>query len=129
MKLNPDCVRDILKAVEAVTDYDHTFWYDRNDQCVDGLKSYSHEEILYHVRQCYSAGLIESWQPYEAGDSFQISDLSPAGHEFLANIRNDSVWRKIKGVAVNTCGGSLRGIAQIAQAVMTEIIKNQLGFG
>lgn len=127
MKLNPDCVRDILLSVEETTDVYTPFVYERNSPSPVRLIPYPHNVIHYHIRQCEFSGLLMGYSEFSAGCRILVSDLSPAGHEFLANIRNDSVWEKIKGAASATCGNSLRGIAQIAQAVMIEIIKQYLG--
>ena len=34
------------------------------------------------------------------GDIVEISDLSPSGHEYLANIRSDNIWNKTKKLLV-----------------------------
>ena len=59
------------------------------------LSCYTHEEILYHIRQCKESGLITEVHYYDGGKHTDISDLTPTGHEFLANIRNDSIWKKV----------------------------------
>ena len=100
MKLNPDCIRDILIAVESVVTFDYYFYYDKGNP-PDSLSSYSHEEIIYHIRQAKDSGLITTSPFYDCGSSVYIKDLTPYGHEFLANIRTETVWAKLrkKGIA------------------------------
>ena len=73
---------------------------------------YSHDEILYHVSQCEDAGLICGVKYADAGDWIDISDLTPVGHDFLANIRNDTVWKAIKEKAANASLTILTALAQ-----------------
>lgn len=127
MRLNPDCIRDILLSVEETTRIDVMYIYELNERAGTRLGMYDNEEIRYHVRQCDMAGLITGYQEWNGGEYIKIHDLKPAGHEFLANIRSDSVWNKTKKIAAEIGVGSLQAIVQIAGAVITEIIKAQLG--
>lgn len=126
MKLNPDCIRDILLTIEEVATSDSFFQYVERDHEYQRLKDYTHDELLYHFRQCDLAGLIVAYQPYDCGHSVDIADLSPAGHEFLANIRSESVWGKTKEISKKLGVGSLRSLAEIAVSVVTEIVKAYL---
>lgn len=126
MKLNPDCIRDILLAVEELSDGIEVFEYDRYQCIPERLKDYEHTEILYHCRQCSMADLVCNMKYFDNGNSFIIEDLTPAGHEFLANIRSESVWGKTKDISKKLGVGSLRGLADIAISVVSEIIKVHL---
>ena len=99
MKLNPDCIRAILITVEDHSDFNHPTEYDA-DNPFDTLCSFTHEEIIYHIFQCEKSGLLDGVHYYDGGTHTDIRDLSPAGHEFLANMRNDVIWKKVisKGV-------------------------------
>lgn len=101
MKLNPDCIRDILIAAEAVVTFDDWFYYDKDNPPLS-LSGYSHEEIIYHIRQSRDAGLITTSPFYDCGDSVHITDLTPHGHEFLANIRTETVWKKLRDKGISS---------------------------
>lgn len=95
MRLNLDCIRDILIAAEEVITFDKPFSYERDDD--SKLSStYSHDEIIYHIRQAKDSGLITTSDFYDSGEFVYITDLTPEGHEFLANIRTDTVWKSLK---------------------------------
>lgn len=94
MKINAFCIRDILLTVEENSDFYHHTCYSKSAP-FERLSHYSHEEIIYHIKQCKEFGLITDVHYYDGGTSVDIADLSPKGHEFLANIRNDSVWKKV----------------------------------
>ena len=94
MKLNPNCIRDILITVEQHSDFYHQTHY-KKELPFSTLSRYSHEEILYHINQCKLSNLINDVHYYDAGNHIDIRDLTPEGHEFLANIRNNTVWKEI----------------------------------
>lgn len=89
MKLNPDCIRQILLAVEEQTGFQKpTHAVDVAEKCEFPL-----EEVLYHINQCELYGFFTEVRHYTNGDyNCMIIDLSPKGHEFIANARSASVW-------------------------------------
>lgn len=124
MKLNPDCVRDILLSVENVCDMENLFSFP-NDK-TELLEKYNNSEIEYHARQCNLAGLLYNYKASVSG-GFIVIDLTPHGHEFLANIRDDSIWHDVKEVSAKVGTKSLSSLLQIASGIVSEIIKTQLG--
>lgn len=132
MKLNPDCVRDILLGIEnaCVVDMHAYFRFDNSPplpQCVE-IKlqdKYSPEEIAYHLRQCDLSGFL--FKCNRAIGITTVCDLSPAGHEFLANIRANTIWNKTKTIAEKVGTASLGAFVQISSNVITEIIKAEFG--
>lgn len=95
MRLNPDCLRGILLTAEELCS-DDVAWSYSKDHCDSAyLTSFSHSEIIYHIRQSEAACLLKKVSYYEDGKCAIIYDLTPKGHEFLANIREDSLWQKV----------------------------------
>ena len=127
MKLNPDCIRDILLTVEDNSAFDHQTEYRRGLTNFPSLTPYIHEEIAYHIRQCELAGLIYEVHYYDGGDAIDILDLTPSGHEFLANVHSDTIWNNVKEVSTKVGSKSLNALTQIATGVITQLIKSQLG--
>lgn len=126
MKLNPDCIRDVLLSVEEKTDFSNPWTFSIDSVDSKFLSVYSSEEILYHINQCSKSGLIDGCKIYDDGYSIFISDLSPSGHQFLADIRSDKIWSDVKSVCAKVGSNSLSCIMQIASGVITEIIKAQM---
>lgn len=123
MKLNPDCIRDILFVVENNATYSN----DVSEETMFkelGLK-YPREEILYHVRQCEHSGLFLKVVHYFGG--FSIQDLSPYGHQFINDIRQDNNWNRTKDIAKNVGSFSLDVLKDISSQVIATLISNQLG--
>lgn len=127
MKLNPDCIRDILITIEENTDYCNCWDFDAETVKHKPLSRYSLDEIVYHVSQCKKSGLIDGCEIYMGGIAGRVQDLSPYGHQFLADIRSDNVWNGIKAIAGKVGSTSLDAITQIASNVITELIKAQFG--
>lgn len=123
MKLNPDCIRDILLVIEEKAEYGTVVTF--TNECMHNLdKKYSRQEILYHLRQCEWADLLKRINWDAIGDC-AIADLSPKGHEFLANIHKNDIWNGVKNIAGKVGSVSLSALVQIASNVVTELIKTQ----
>lgn len=56
-----------------------------------------------------------------------VQDLTPTGHKFIENIRQDTIWNNTKSIAAKVGSKSLDAIMQIASNVITELIKSQFG--
>lgn len=125
MQLNPNYVRDVLIATEANTGYKIYFEYPQELDKAPSLANYSDEEIRYHILQCAKANLIEL-NYHDLDGNLGINDLTPSGHEFLANIRSDTVWNNVKAVSSKIGSTSLSALTQIASGTITALIKYQL---
>lgn len=101
MKLNPDCIRDILLDIEEITTPSISFFYPSTSDQVLRTSAYSQDEVSYHLIQCYYENLLIGFREYNDG-SYQIDDLSPDGHQFLGSIRSDNIWTKIKPAAISS---------------------------
>lgn len=112
MRLNPDCIRGILLTVEEKCNFDTPWQYVRDLFESEYLAELSHEEILYHIWQAEQSDLIQGVEYFDCGDSVTICDLTPSGHEFLANIRNESVWKKVYS---QSFGASLPILIEVAR--------------
>lgn len=127
MKLNPDCIRDILFEIEDVTTFDNCFEYYPESHPESGrLSEHSVDEIVYHIRQCDLHGLLYRTDSDMQGN-VSVMDLSPAGHDFIANIRSESIWNDVKSVGTTVGAKSINALTQIATGIVTALIKSQLG--
>lgn len=128
MRLNPDCTRDILLYFEEHTAANRILSFTAGSlkNQSDKLAKYTSDELMYHIEQCNAAGFFIGYSKDLTGNRM-VHDISPKAHDFLANIREDSVWSKTKGVASKVGSTSLNALCQIASSVVTELIKSQLG--
>lgn len=120
MKRNMDLIRDILLSVEETTTPNTKWVYRYVENVPQALRKYTQEEVEYHVALCADSGLICGVIIYNGGFWIDVSDLTPAGHDFLSNIRSGDVWKKIVSVAGSA---SLPAIIDFAE----KIVRSQLG--
>ncbi len=127
MKLNNDCIRDILITIESM-DYGSVYTMDKLHEL---LPSYSYDELQYHCTQLLDAGLIKAISMSVRGkispQICRITDLTYSGHQFLADIRSDTNWNKTKEIAKNVGAESLHALKDIAVGVVASAIHNTLG--
>lgn len=127
MKLNPDCIRDILITVESM-EYNAAYTL---TALSSQLPSYSEEELNYHCLQLIDAGLLNAKAINVMGQIspqiWRIFDLAYPGHQFLADVRSDTAWNKTKDIAKTVGSESLHALKDIAVGVVTAAIQNQFG--
>ncbi len=74
--------------------------FEQNDQSVPPGRT--QKEVAYHVHQMKEAGLIDAIISFahERGQrypgTYHIKDITPKGHDFIAAIRDDRFWLKLK---------------------------------
>ena len=101
MRLNPDCIRDILFYIEEHTDYLCWVSFPRNPQNfnIKLENDYPANVILYHLELCKEYGYIEFPNSQPMGE-IQIKRLSVSGHEFLENITDEEQHKYIVYVGI-----------------------------
>lgn len=124
MRLNPDCIRDILLDIESTTTFETLYNYD-GEEPSDILKKYSSDEVLYHIQQAYSSGLITKPEWFYDG-ACVVADLTPYGHEFVNNIRQDTNWKKTKEISKTVGSTSLKALVDVSTGVITNLINQHL---
>ncbi len=131
MKLNPDCIRDILLAIEEITDIQKPFSFlPRTPQPKNTLSEYitkyNKRELEYHLVQCNENGLLGEVEKSVLGTN-TVKSLSPKGHDFRQSIRDNSGWNKIKELLFSSGKISLSTLFQIALDFLTEKLKQLIG--
>lgn len=125
MRLNPDCIRDILLTIEETVTYSEMFHFYAENNAYPRLQSYEGEEILYHLRQCEYDGFFSDCK-FTLDGTCLVLDLSPKAHKFLADIRTDTIWNKTKETAKSVGSFSLDILVKIASSVVTSMINSAL---
>lgn len=123
MKVDPECIRDILSAIESIVDDANltvTFFCIEDFQETDAsLEKYLPNVVSYHCQQiCLSGYLYNGKILPEGGISFM--DLSPKGHELLSQLRTPKLLEAVKKFAQTT--GTV-GIQQIATFATDEFLR------
>ena len=129
MKLNPECIRDIMFYLEENLTMNSDL--EINEISVLDLPeklNYSIEEIANTLLVLDDANFIVCYR--NNGDdaivALDIYRITYTGYQFLESIRPDSVWKKVQTISGNIGSFSLNVISQIATSVLTQMINGQL---
>ncbi len=144
MRLDMDCVRDVLLCVEENTGlHQSCYFLDlKYTEAMDFLgditevpvyqqnlqEIYNNETLFYHVRYCMEAGLI-STIPETAAYLLAVADLTPSGHDLLNKIRDTDRWRGIKKALPAIRNYSLDAISSLSQGMTSGAISAYLEKG
>ena len=118
-------MRDILIVMENAG-YQETL---SPNAIYSSLPGYSEDEINYSIIKLEEAGFIDAIiSEYDTGIAIlRLDDITYWGHQFLSDVRSDSIWKNVKEISKKVGSNSIASISQIASGVITAIIQNQLG--
>ena len=104
MKLDFDCIRDVLLTVESKAEITDRFTYKgvKLNEVIAELPQYSSQDVFYTAQKLEEAKLITIYR--ESGlrlapNDFSIVDITYEGHQYLNSVRDNSVWSKVKSSA------------------------------
>lgn len=130
MKLDYDCLRSLLLKLEASENLDDDLHYQYMtlDDMAEALPKFPKSMIAYTTLKAKEGDLINASIMNADGCIYACtySSLTYDGHQFLENIRNDSIWDKTKSIAKEISCSSLRSLASIAGKVAFDVIQSQL---
>lgn len=119
MRLDNDCIRDIMLYIEDNTTYEKRFI--DVDNLVNDL-NYDKDTLYYHLSMISQANLFDKVN-FADNRPYLISSLSWEGHQYLDNIREDHIWKAVKEKASKVGSVSLQVMIPLA----TAIIQQKLG--
>ena len=124
MKLNQDCLRDLMLELEDKL-FINTHIYTDEFRTLKIFDKYSDEDVYYSLKQLIKMGLIDgatknqaaTVQPYY----IDVYDIEPKGHEFLNNVRDDNVWKETKKRISKFASVSIPVLQQVSTAVIQKM--------
>lgn len=141
MRLDMDCIRDLLLCIEDNTGLrkacffiDHglsdTAHYTGEETEPFAYQlplddKYENDKLIYHLNYCVDAELV-TLSNASTLYRIMVSDLTPTGHQFLNNIRDEGIWEKVKSISSSFSSVSLQMISNTAAQVLSAIIKHKL---
>lgn len=133
MKLNYDCIRSVLFALEEHIDIDDDLRivYVSVESLFEQLPKYENKDILYTVEKLTEAGYIKSSIQY-AGRMFNdgvIEGITYRGHEFLESIRDNKIWGNVKRALSNVGTMSLPLILETAKGLAMNALADVIKIG
>lgn len=127
MKLNVDCVRDILLVIESKN---LGVQYTLEDIQQQLNNEYSFDDIYYCCYQLYNNNMIDAFVidlslQRQLPHIKYITELTFSGHSFLENIKNDNNWNKTKQKLNEIGSYSLDIIKEVAKhAIISNLFPN-----
>ena len=118
MRLNPDCIRDIVLYIEESSTVSSVF---NSSDIHEVLSHYDPDIIDYHVFYLCEADYIKGLNRF-LGGNYILRDLTPDGHRFAQDIHSDNIWEKTKSKANAIGAFSLDTLQQILVAVIASQI-------
>ena len=127
MKLNPDCIRDVLLYLEENIKIDNrTFMPISLKSLQEVFENYSEEDIFYSVYNLKQAKFIEG-KFTDIKDTkmaiCEIQNITYVGHQFLETVRPKPIWDKTKSVVTKVGVHTLGFIEEIAHDIAVESAK------
>lgn len=122
MKRDMDLIRAILLKIEECEECDGMGWI--ADMQVD---DYSNDMVMYNMQLLVKAGLIEAADMRSnVGVCWYPKALTWAGHEFLDAAKEETRWKKAKGVASKVGGISFDVLKAILVKLSTDAAMGQI---
>ena len=131
MKLDYDCVRDLLLVLEEKLQF-----IEREDgfenpllpfaDVKSAMKNYSKSSVLYTTQKLSEAGYINilTYPGNDLADDICFQEITFPGHQYLDSIRSDSTWN---GVKKKFADSSLSLTFELVKSVAISIASSQLG--
>ena len=130
MKLNHDCIRDVLLYLEdELVLKDGVMGVVFSGGVVKQLtqKGHSADDILYSIKMLSESYLIDAKDLQANQLMYKIFDITPLGHEYIAGIRSPENWRNIKGLLDKLKNNALSVAFEVAKAYAVSKIPGLLG--
>ena len=124
MRLDLDCVRDILLELEELPLDCHTPY-----SFPGSIARYGEDEVCYTLAKLSEGKYINadvSRLPSGQYDFYGIFDMTFGGHEFLAKIRDTGQWKNVKKGLSAVRNYSLSAISSVAEGVTAAAINAYL---
>ena len=124
MKLNLDCMRAIMLQIEDLPFQKEISF---NKLC-EQLPKYSKDELSYTCIKLKEANLINALiiNADNFTQVYSLNDLTYDGHQFLADIRSDSIWNKTKSVLSELGSTSVSAAIQVAASIVQSLIAGKI---
>lgn len=126
MRLNVDCVRDVLLAIESA-EFNQTLTVLELSQ---KLPKYSKEEIHYTCVKLYEGKYIDAiLQPFAKKAIpavVAINCLTYDGHKFIDTVRDNTIWKKTKSTISEIASVSFSILQSVASQLIMDAISGKL---
>ncbi len=123
MKLNQDCIRDLLLYLE-----DNLTYTDEIKINNLSLKNYSKEDLMYTADRLIEANYLNTricWN-FNETHIIMVKSITYQGHQFLDNLRDDKIWNKAKSILKPLKSVSIEIISKTLSNIIIQYINQQI---
>lgn len=124
MKLNYDCIRDILLTIEEIPNRKDELIL-ANFKSYKKLSKYNEEEIQYNALKLLQEEYVigEESSGNNTTTVLFLTDLTWSGHELLNDIRSETVFNQTKEKIIKSVGSaSLTIFQQLASTIVLKTL-------
>lgn len=126
MRLNIDCVRDVLLTVE-LSGFNETLTM---PELVQKLPKYSRDEIHYTCVKLCEGKFIDAELKTFPGKAIpsvvEIKSLTYEGHKFIDTVRDNAIWKKTKNTISEIASVSFSILQSVASQLILDAISGKL---
>lgn len=125
MKLDVECVRDVLLELESLPMGAHSIY-----SLKKSIELHGQDNVIYTVAKLTEARYINAdvMRMLDGKPSIQqIFDITYNGHEFLNSIRKPDVWDRLKGAAVECGTAGLKMLGEIGYDIGKQYLEHKFG--
>lgn len=125
MKLNKECVRDVLLCIES--NQKPGIFLQLNN-FYQKLEAYSKEDIDYTLLKLKEADYING-KPSYGNDrlvDFSVGSITWDGHQFLDTIRDPKIWSKAKSIGNKLEDISITLLSKIGTNIIEDVITGKI---
>lgn len=134
MKLNPDCIRDVLLYLEENLTYKNNSISMEHEEIpiatvasnVSENNNYSIEDTQYSIEKLFEINYIEikniAYDKNKYIVSGNIYDITYEGHNFLNNIRPKNIWDATKTGASKLGLMSVHALSTISMKIVEKVV-------
>lgn len=143
MKLNPDCIRDLMLFCEENTyirasKVGNSFVASYQALRISSLSiqpelsKYDAGELIYHIIQLSESGYLATDFHFDPKANFAHGELpriyyvTPKGHEFIASVKGRSAWEVTSKILKSFGAVSLTAIETISKGIAAAVIEQSL---
>lgn len=125
MKLNHECIRDLLLYIEENLQYNDELEINKIS-----LNNYSIEELLYTTEKLVEADYLVCYTIEVDGEYsiLLVHSMTYKGHQFLDTVRDNQVWLKTKKTLSFLKSVSIEITSETASKVINHLIDKNFNF-
>jgi hypothetical protein len=124
MKLNHDCVRELLLELEEVLFVHENILLPSFEE-LETVNKYGFDDTFYCFQKLIEAGYLNGNYKYASEGLFHlaVSSITWDGHQFLDTIRDNEIWSKTKKAVSSLSSASI----SLMSSLGTEFLKQKFG--